>query len=109
MTTFYFILGMVVVLVVAGVIAMFTVIKTINSLKEQTKNYDIQFYDIHRKIDDENREQKRDCGDQFKDIYQEIGEINQKAEQEFQEVYRQLDSRLDKLETRLTTKQVIKG
>ena len=60
MTTFYFVLGMVVVLVIAGVIAMFTVIKTINSLKEQTKNYDIQFYDIHRKIDDENREQKRD-------------------------------------------------
>ena len=35
MTTFYFVLGMVVVLVIAGVIAMFTVIKTINSLKEQ--------------------------------------------------------------------------
>lgn len=91
MTTFYFVLGMVVVLVIAEVIAAFIVIKTINSLKEQARDYENQFIDVHRRIDDTHRD----------------------AELQFQEVYRQLDSRLDKLETRLKgtqgSKQVIKG
>lgn len=87
MTTFYFVLGMVVVLVIAEVIAAFIVIKTINSLKEQARACENQFNDVHRRIDD----------------------VHQNTDQQFQEVYRQLDSRLDKLENRLTPKQVIKG
>ena len=87
MTTFYFVLGMVVVLVVAEVIAAFIVIKTINTLKEQARACENQFNDVHRRIDD---------------IHRDTG-------QQFQEVWRQLDSRLDKLENRLTPKQVIKG
>jgi predicted PurR-regulated permease PerM len=87
MTTFYFVLGMVVVLVMAEVIAAFIVIKTINSLKEQARNNENQFNNVHRRIDEETRN----------------------VNQQFQEVWRQLDSRLDKLENRLITKQVIKG
>ena len=91
MTTFYFVLGMVVVLVVAEVIAAFIVIKTINSLKEQARECDTQFTNIYRRMDDVHRD----------------------TDQQFQEVYRQLDSRLDKLEARLKgtqgSKQVIKG
>ena len=82
---------MVVVLVVAEVIAAFIVIKTINSLKEQTRDYDIQFINVYRRMD----------------------EVHRDTDQQFQEVYRQLDSRLDKLEARLKgtqgSKQVIKG
>ena len=87
MTTFYFVLGMVTVLVIAEVVAAFIVIKTINTLKEQARDCENQFNDVHRRIDD----------------------IHRDTEQQFQEVWRQLDSRLDKLEARLTTKQVIKG
>jgi len=91
MTTFYFVLGMVVVLVVAEVIAAFIVIKTINTLKEQARDCENQFNNVHRRIDDVHRD----------------------TDQQFQEVYRQLDSRLDKLEARLKgtqgSKQVIKG
>ena len=87
MTTFYFVLGMVTVLVIAEVVAAFIVIKTINTLKEQARDCENQFNDVHRRIDD---------------IHRDTG-------QQFQEVWRQLDSRLDKLEARLTTKQVIKG
>ena len=87
MTTFYFVLGMVVVLVIAEVIAAFIVIKTINTLKEQA----------------------RDCENQFNDVYRRIDDVHRNTDQQFQEVYRQLDSRLDKLENRLTPKQVIKG
>ena len=91
MTTFYFVLGMVVVLVVAEVIAAFIVIKTINSLKEQA----------------------RDCDTQFINVYRRMDEVHRDTDQQFQEVYRQLDSRLDKLEARLKgtqgSKQVIKG
>ena len=87
MTTFYFVLGMVVVLVVAEVIAAFIVIKTINTLKEQARTCENEFNYVHRRIDD----------------------VHQNTDQQFQEVYRQLDSRLDKLENRLTPKQVIKG
>lgn len=91
MTTFYFVLGMVVVLVIAEVIAAFIVIKTINTLKEQARDHEIEFSDVYRRIDDMHRD----------------------TELQFQEVYRQLDSRLDKLETRLKgtqgSKQVIKG
>ena len=91
MTTFYFVLGMVVVLVVAEVIAAFIVIKTINSLKEQARDYDTQFINVYRRMD----------------------EVHRDTDQQFQEVYRQLDSRLDKLEARLKgtqgSKQVIKG
>jgi len=87
MTTFYFVLGMVVVLVIAEVIAAFIVIKTINTLKEQA----------------------RACENEFNDVYRRIDEVHRNTDQQFQEVYRQLDSRLDKLENRLTPKQVIKG
>ena len=87
MATFYFVLGMVVVLVIAEVIAAFIVIKTINTLKEQAKDHENEFSELHRRIDEAHRD----------------------TEHNFQDVYRQLDSRLDKLETRLTTKQVIKG
>jgi hypothetical protein len=87
MTTFYFILGMVTVLVIAEVVAAFIVIKTINTLKEQARDCENQFNDVHRRIDD----------------------IHRDTEQQFQEVWRQLDSRLDKLENKLIPKQVIKG
>ena len=87
MTTFYFVLGMVTVLVIAEVVAAFIVIKTINTLKEQA----------------------RDCGNQFTNIYRRINDVHRDTDQQFQEVYRQLDSRLDKLENRLVPKQVIKG
>jgi hypothetical protein len=87
MTTFYFVLGMVTVLVIAEVVAAFIVIKTINTLKEQARDCENQFNDVHRRIDD----------------------IHRDTEQQFQEVWRQLDSRLDKLENKLIPKQVIKG
>jgi len=109
MTTFYFVLGMVVVLVIAEVIAAFIVIKTINTLKEQARDHENEFDNIFRRIDDINREQSRECDTQFMDIHRRIDEVHRDTELQFQDVYRQLDSRLDKLETRLTTKQVIKG
>jgi len=109
MTTFYFVLGMVVVLVIAEVIAAFIVIKTVNTLKEQVRDHQNQFDNIFRRIDDINREQSRECDTQFTDIYRRIDEVHRDTELQFQEVGRQLDSRLDKLEARLTTKQVIKG
>jgi hypothetical protein len=87
MTTFYFVLGMVTVLVIAEVVAAFIVIKTINTLKEQARDCENQFNDVHRRIDGMHRD----------------------TDQQFQEVYRQLDSRLDKLENKLIPKQVIKG
>jgi hypothetical protein len=87
MATFYFVLGMVTVLVIAEVVAAFIITKTIISLKERAEECEDQFNDVHRRIDDVNRD----------------------TDQHFQEVWRQLDSRLDKLESKLTTKQVIKG
>ena len=87
MTTFYFVLGMVTVLVIAEVVAAFIITKTIISLKERAEECEDQFNGVHRRIDDVNRD----------------------TDQQFQEVWRQLDSRLDKLESKLTTKQVIKG
>lgn len=109
MTTFYFVLGMVVVLVIAEVIAAFIVIKTINTLKEQARDHENEFSELHRRIDDSIREYSRECDTQFIDIHRRIDETHRDTELQFQDVYRQLDSRLDKLETRLTTKQVIKG
>jgi phosphoglycerate-specific signal transduction histidine kinase len=78
---------MVTVLVIAEVVAAFIVIKTINTLKEQARDCENQFNDVHRRIDGMHRD----------------------TDQQFQEVYRQLDSRLDKLENKLIPKQVIKG
>jgi len=109
MATFYFVLGMVVVLVIAEVIAAFIITKTIISLKERAEECEDQFNGVHRRIDDINREQSRDCEQQFGNIHNRIDDVNRDTDQKFQEVWRQLDSRLDKLETRLTTKQVIKG
>jgi len=89
MTTFYFVLGMVVVLVIAEVIAMVIAIKIINSLNQQVTNFKNELRSIH----------------------EDFNTLRRDTDQQFQEVYRQIDSRLDKLETRLTTspKQVIKG
>jgi biopolymer transport protein ExbB/TolQ len=109
MTTFYFVLGMVTVLVIAEVVAAFIVIKTINTLKEQARDNENRFNDVHRIIDDIHQGQARDNENRFNEVYRRIDEETRNTEQEFQEVWRQLDSRLDKLEARLTTKQVIKG
>jgi biopolymer transport protein ExbB/TolQ len=109
MTTFYFVLGMVTVLVIAEVVAAFIVIKTINTLKKQARDNENQFNDVYRRIDDIHQGQTRDNENHFNDIHRRIDEETQNTEQEFQEVWRQLDSRLDKLEAKLTTKQVIKG
>jgi biopolymer transport protein ExbB/TolQ len=109
MTTFYFILGMVTVLVIAEVVAAFIVIKTINTLKEQARDNENRFNDVYRKIDEETREQARDCENRFNGVHRRIDEETQNVNLQFQEVWRQLDSRLDKLEARLTPKQVIKG
>jgi predicted PurR-regulated permease PerM len=86
MATFYFILGMVVVLVIAEVVAAFIAINIINSLKEQIRNFENQHEYIHHRIDEESKI----------------------TNQEFQKVYQQLDSRLDKLENRLVAKDAIK-
>jgi biopolymer transport protein ExbB/TolQ len=109
MTTFYFVLGIVTVLVIAEVVAAFIVIKTINTLKKQARDNENQFNDVYRRIDDIHHEQARDNENQFNDVHRRIDEENRNTEQQFQEVWRQLDSRLDKLENRLTSKQVIKG
>jgi predicted PurR-regulated permease PerM len=91
MTTFYFVLGMVTVLVIAEVVAAFFVIKIINSIKSKTQH-------LERSLEDETR-----------DLHQLIGNTERRIDHEVQEIHRQLDSRLDKLENRLTPKQVIKG
>jgi predicted PurR-regulated permease PerM len=91
MTTFYFVLGMVTVLVIAEVVAAFFVIKTINSIKSKTQH-------LERSLEDETR-----------DLHQLIGNTERHIDHEVQEIHRQLDSRLDKLENKLTPKQVIKG
>jgi len=90
MATFYFVLGMVTVLVIAEVVAAFFVIKTINSIKSKTQHLEHSF---------EN---------EIRHLHQRIDNTERHIDHEVQEIYRQLDSRLDKLETKLT-KQVIKG
>jgi biopolymer transport protein ExbB/TolQ len=118
MTTFYFVLGMVVVLVIAEVIAMVIAIKIINSLNQQVTNFKNELRSIHEEFNN----LRRDTDQQFQEVYRQIENNDQNrilwnertdehTNQQFQEVYRQIDSRLDKLETRLITspKQVIKG
>ena len=91
MTTFYFVLGMVTVLVIAEVVAAFFVIKIINSIKSKTQH-------LERSLENETR-----------DLHQRIDNTERRIDHEVQEIHRQLDSRLDKLENKLTPKQVIKG
>jgi ribosome-associated translation inhibitor RaiA len=98
MATFYFVLGMVTVLVIAEVVAAFFVIKIINSIKSKTQHLEHSFENeirhLHQRIDHT--------------VYQRIDNAERHIDHEVQDIYRQLDSRLDKLETKLT-KQVIKG
>jgi large-conductance mechanosensitive channel len=91
MTTFYFVLGMVTILVIAEVIAAFFVIKIINSIKSKTQH------------------SERSLKNETRDLHQRIDTTERRIDHEVQEIHRQLDSRLDKLENKLTSKQVIKG
>ena len=112
----YFSLGVVTVLLVLGVVVIVRVGTLVKELKEKVRDLERGTQDVavdlHRRIDDENRELAshiketlnviddikdvlhKTIDDAAKDIYQRIDEVENYLE-------KQLDSRLDKLENKI--------
>ena len=87
MEAFYFLLGVVVVLTVANVIGTLIAFSKIKQLNHNIDNLDnIKNYFIN----------------EISDVYERISDVDE-------DIQRQLDSRLDKLEAKLTSKKLIKG
>ena len=112
----YFSLGVVTVLLVLGVVVIVRVGTLVKELKEKVRDLERGTQDVavdlHRRIDDENRELAshiketlnviddikdvlhKTIDDVAKDIYQRVDEVENYLE-------KQLDSRLDKLENKI--------
>lgn len=80
MEAFYFLLGVVVVLTVANVIGALIAFSKIKQLDNINNHFNNEIRDVHERISDVD-----------------------------EDIQRQLDSRLDKLEAKLTSKKLIKG
>jgi uncharacterized membrane-anchored protein YhcB (DUF1043 family) len=120
----YFSLGVVTVLLVLGVVVIVRVGTLVKELKEKVRDLERGTQDVavdlHRRIDDENRELAshiketlnviddikdvlhKTIDDVAKDIYQRIDEVENYLE-------KQLDSRLDKLENKIKQKDLLNG
>lgn len=105
----YFVLGVVTVLLVLGIVVIVRVGTLVKELKEE-----VQFLergsndvanDIHRRIDDE----IRDLQTQLKDALDFIGDtkdvFHNRIDYEVKDILSLVDSRLDKLENKLTIKK----
>ena len=120
----YFSLGVVTVLLVLGVVVIVRVGTLVKELKEKVRDLEQGTQDVavdlHRRIDDENRELAshiketlnviddikdvlhKTIDDVAKDIYQRVDEVENYLE-------KQLDSRLDKLENKIKQKDLLNG
>ena len=87
MEAFYFLLGVVVVLTVANVIGTLIAFSKIKQLNHNIDNLD----NINNHFNNE-----------IRDVHERISDVDE-------DIQRQLDSRLDKLEAKLTSKKLIKG
>lgn len=126
METLYFTLGIasvvVTVIAVGAVWAMFKVAK----LNARLNNVEQQFASTHqdidmvertisqqishnlRDLDDRFKDLYRDLDDRFNGTYREIEERSQDTQKQFEDVYKTIDSRIDKLAAK-QEKQLIKG
>ena len=115
----YFVLGVVTVLLVLGVAVIVRVGTLVKKLKEEVQQLEkvvgdafSDIRDLHRRIDDEVHrridDDSRELQGQFKDALDFVGDVNdvlhKRVDDEMRDVYSQLDSRLDKLESKLESK-----
>ena len=125
----YFSLGVVAVLLVLGVVVIGRVSTSVKELEEEVQQLEkvvgdafSDIRDLHRRIDDTERELQIQIknsldfiGDTKDVLHRRIDgqttgshitnkEINSRIDSEMRDIYSQLDSRLDKLESKLTDK-----
>ena len=126
----YFVLGVVTVLLVLGVAVIVRVGTLVKKLKEEVQQLEkvvgdafSDIRDLHRRIDDEVHrridDDSRELQGQFKDALDFVGDVNDVLHKRIdddvrelnsrinfneREFFSQLDSRLDKLESKLTDK-----
>jgi uncharacterized membrane-anchored protein YhcB (DUF1043 family) len=127
----YFSLGVVTVLLVLGVVVIVRVGTLVKELKEKVRDLERGTQDVavdlHRRIDDENRELAshiketlnviddikdvlhKTIDDVAKDIYQRIDEVERTIEDYSRKLTSELDSRLDKLDSKIKQKDLLKG
>jgi len=97
MEVVYFVLGIVTVLLVIGVVVIVRVSTQVRTLQEELVHFKSETYsifdDVHRRMDNE------------------VRELRTKIDFNEREIFSQLDSRLDKLESRISKQktQVPKG
>jgi prefoldin subunit 5 len=119
----YFILGVVTVLLVLGVVVIVRVITSVKGLKEEVQQLEKvvgdAFSDIrnlHRRIDDQRRElalpikDTLDIVSDIKDVlHKRIDEVERSIEDYSRKLTSELDSRLDKLDSKIKQKDLLKG
>jgi hypothetical protein len=111
----YFALGLVVALVVAEVLAWFSVIKMFNRYSKnitdiQMKNEELicsskeQLQILNLRVDDLENRIYRDIGE----VHRDIGEVHTRIGTEIDRLHSQIDSRMDKFDLKLK-KDLLKG
>lgn len=113
MDTYAFVQGMLTILAIAGVIGIVWALNEIRFLKRSLNTYknhlnDLEFklqVRIDREVGDlslQSIENKHEVDSRFEEVFREITTTSE-------DIYRALDSRLDKFENKINSKQVLKG
>jgi len=109
----YFSLGIVTVLLILGVVVIVRVGTLVNELKEKVRDLEQGTQDvavdIHRRIDDENRELASHIKETLNVLNDIKDVLHKRIDDEIRDVYSQLDSRLDKLDSKINQKDLLKG
>lgn len=124
METVYFVLGVVTVLLILGVVVIVKVGTLVKELKEKVQHLDRGLNDVindtHRRIDDEVRElrtQLKEAASIIEDtsdtlhhrIDNGVRELQSNIDKNEREILSLLDSRLDKLASKINKQQLPKG
>ena len=120
----YFVLGVVTVILILGVVVIVKVGTQVKELKETVQHLDRGLNDVindtHRRIDDEVKELNTQLKEAIsiiqvksnvlhRKIDDEVKELHTKIDFNEREIFSQLDSRLDKLASKINKQQLPKG
>ena len=90
-----FILGVCAVIVIAMVVGTFVNYMSLKALKEELNSID-------RGYDSEIRTIRLDLGEQYKSLTDYVDTLHNKSENDMNEIYRYIDSRMDKMEAKFS-------
>lgn len=112
----YFVFGIVTAVTFFTVVGIVNVRTKIAKIESNTSSFQEQFNEFVRMLENVEREMSRNDGEnmrdvenQINDIHRLIGDYTKETGMEFDEIRRWVDSRIDKLDSKFSKKEIING